>query len=133
MRLSKEELLENFLVFDDWEDRYRYLIELGKQLTGLADTDKREEFRIKGCVSQVWMTHRLEGELLIFEADSDALIVRGLVFVILCLYSHKTKQEILAVDIDHIFKSLELEKHLSVNRRNGFFSMVDRIKSIASV
>lgn len=126
-----EELLENFLVFDDWEDRYRYLIDLGKQLKGLDDAFKTEEYRIKGCVSQVWMTHQFEEDTLVFEADSDALIVRGLVFVILTLYSHKTKQEILNVDVEDIFKKLELEKHLSVNRRNGFFSMVEKIKSLA--
>ncbi len=126
-----EELLENFLVFDDWEDRYRYLIDLGKQLKGLDDSFKTEEYRIKGCVSQVWMTHQFEEDTLVFEADSDALIVRGLVFVILTLYSHKTKQEILNVDVEDIFKKLELEKHLSVNRRNGFFSMVEKIKSLA--
>ncbi len=129
-----DELMENFEFLDDWEDRYRYIIDLGRKLPEMAEADKTEANKVRGCVSQVWMvSHQQAGEppRLEFIADSDAHIVKGLIAILLAVYSGKTPDEILAVDIDEIFTQLGLEGHISPNRRNGFFSMVERIKTLA--
>lgn len=141
---SVEELIENFEFLDDWEDRYRYLIDLGKSLEGLPQHLKTDENKVRGCTSQVWFTHHVQ-ELeqdeqqtksasiqVIFKADSDAYIVRGLVVILLSAYSQKTPEEILSIDIKSLFQRLGLERNLSFSRRNGFFSMVERIQQIAS-
>lgn len=130
-----EEIIENFEFLDDWEERYRYVIDLGRSLQGLDDQDKTEENRVQGCVSNVWMVWELESQtppVLSFRADSDAHIVRGLVSILLAAFSHKTPDQILAVDIRAIFEELDLQSHLSPSRSNGFFAMVERIKSVAS-
>lgn len=131
-----DELIDNFEILDDWEDRYRYLIELGKALPEMPEAAKTEETRVRGCVSQVWMiadtVTRADGaEAIALTADSDAHIVKGLIAVLLAIYDGKTPAEIGAVDIDALFEQLGLQSHLSFNRRNGFFSMVERIKSYA--
>ena len=129
-----ESIIETFEFFDDWEDRYRYLIELGRDLEGLDERDKTEENRVQGCVSNVWMvTSVLAGDpvSLEFRADSDAHIVRGLVAILLAVYSGRSPDQILAVDIRGLFEDLELASHLSPSRSNGFFSMVERIEGTA--
>ncbi len=130
-----EEIIDNFEFLDDWEDRYRYVIELGRSLEPLDDQYKTEENRVQGCVSNVWMVWELESQappVLSFRADSDAHIVRGLVSILLAAFSHKTPDQILAVDIRVIFEQLDLQSHLSPSRSNGFFAMVERIKRVAS-
>lgn len=129
-----ENIIETFEFFDDWEDRYRYLIELGRDLEGLDESDKTEENRVQGCVSNVWMVTRVfEGTpmRLEFRADSDAHIVRGLVAILLSVYSGRSPDQILSVDIRGLFEELDLGSHLSPSRSNGFFSMVERIKGTA--
>lgn len=128
--MDAEELIERFSIFDDWEERYAYLIELGRKLD-LDDAHKTETNRVRGCVSQVWLIHEQRGDVIHFEADSDAFIVKGLVAVLLHLYSDRTPDEILAVPIEEIFEELGLSSHLTPSRRNGFFSMVGRIRAVA--
>ena len=132
--LTLAEIAENFELFDDWEDRYRYIIDLGRALPPLPEQFKTEDFKVRGCISQVWLVcERLAAEppRLVFKADSDAAIVKGLVAILLALYSGKTADELLAIDIDDVFKRLNLEQHISPNRRNGFFAMVERMRRYA--
>ena len=129
-----DEIIETFEFFDDWEDRYRYLIELGRDLDGLDDTDKTEENRVQGCVSNVWLVTSVKSGdpvRLEFRADSDAHIVRGLVTILLAAYSGRSPEQILAVDIRSLFERLDLASHLSPSRSNGFFAMVERMKGTA--
>ena len=133
--MTLEELLEGFELFDSWEERYRYIIELGRSYPALDAGYKNEENRVDGCVSQVWMVSEVGPEpdkSITIRADSDSHIVRGLIAILLFAYSGKTAESILAVDIDGVFGQLGLEQHLSPNRRNGFFSMVERIRLIAA-
>ncbi len=132
--LSFQELTENFALFDDWEDRYRYLIDLGRKLPPFPDALKTDAHKVRGCMSQVWMVpghpegapHRFA-----FAADSDAHIVKGLIAVLGTLYSGKTPAEIAAIDTDAAFRGLGLDQHLSPSRRNGLVSMVEKIKTYA--
>lgn len=132
MTQNLDDLVENFSLFDDWEERYRYLIDLGRTLPALPEDKKTDEALVKGCTSRVWLhvQGQTEGRYH-FEADSDAHIVRGLVALLLTAYDGKTAAEIAAVDIEGFFDSLGLNQHLSPNRRNGFFAMVEKIKGIA--
>ena len=133
--MTIERIIENFEFLDDWEERYRYVIDLGRKLEGLDAADKTEDNRVQGCVSNVWMTweanHSTTPLTLRFKADSDAHIVRGLVAILLLAYSEKSAQEILAIDIKDLFEQLDLQSHLSPSRSNGFFAMVERIKAVA--
>lgn len=130
--MTLDQLYDDFEFLDDWEERYRHLIDLGRAMPGLRDDEKTPETKVEGCMSQVWMVadHLPDGRIVI-RADSDAHIVRGLISVLLLAYSGKTPTEIAAVDIDDVFARLGLAQHLSPNRRNGFFAMVGRIKSFA--
>ena len=128
------ELFESFELLDDWQDRYRYIIELGRSLPPLPEGARNAETKVKGCMSQVWLVaERLEGEppRLRLLADSDAHIVRGLVAILLQIFSERTAAEILATDPRPIFAELGLDKHLSAGRSNGLLSMVGRIKDLA--
>ena len=129
--MTPAELFENFSYLADWEDKYRYLIELGDSLPLFNESDKNDTNKVDGCMSQVWFVHRKEGDKYIFNATSDAHIVRGLEAVLLTLVNHKTAQEIQSLDIESDFRKLGLDEHLSPTRRNGFFSMIARIKEIA--
>lgn len=124
-----QELVENFALFDDWEERYRYLIDMGRDLPVMDDVLKTEHSLVPGCTSRVWLVAEWsqDGELQL-KADSDAHIVRGLVALLITAYQGKTAQEIAGTDIDAAFKEIGLDKHLSPNRRSGFFSMVERVK-----
>src|SRR5579883_1931292 len=130
-----EEIVENFAILDDWEDRYRYLIELGRGLQPLDDGDRRPETKVRGCASQVWLISKAEGTgphaILKFRGDSDAHIVRGLIAVLFALYSGRTAREILTIDEKAVFGKLGLMQHLTPQRSNGLASMVARIKSDA--
>jgi cysteine desulfuration protein SufE len=126
-----EEFEDSFSLFDDWEDRYRYLIDLGGRLPPMDETLKTAETLVRGCTSQVWMVAENRGGHFHFTVDSDAQIVRGLVYLLLVAYQDKTPAEIGAVDIEKSFERMGLHKHLSPNRRNGFFAMVERVKALA--
>jgi cysteine desulfuration protein SufE len=130
--MDLEELKETFSFFDDWEDKYRFIIDLGKYLTPLADADKTEENLIRGCQSQVWLTHQLIDGKLHFQLDSDAHIVRGLSAVVLIASNEQSAEAITALDLDGLFDELDLLAHLSVTRGNGLRSMIERIKHIAA-
>lgn len=134
--LSIDDLAENFSLFDDWEDRYRYIIDLGRKMPPLPDADKVQANKVEGCMSQVWLTHAVEAEgpepRLMFFADSDAHIVKGLLAVLLILFSGKTAQDILAIDADAELARLELDQHISPNRRNGVTSVVRTIRALAA-
>ena len=130
--MDLEELKETFSFFDDWEDKYSFIIDLGKDLTPLADADKTEENLIRGCQSQVWLTHQLIDGKLHFQLDSDAHIVRGLSAVVLIASNEQSAEAITALDLDGLFDELDLLAHLSVTRGNGLRSMIERIKHIAA-
>lgn len=125
------ELIENFALFDDWEERYRYLIDLGRNLPKMDEALKTEENLVRGCTSRVWMQADVSDGKLHFIADSDAHIVRGLIGVLMAVYQDKKLEEIKEIDIEDAFKQIGLDQNLSPNRRNGFFSMVERIKLLA--
>ncbi len=134
MDITIDRIMQNFDILTDWEDRYRYIIELGRKLPPFDEEYKVEDNLVRGCVSQVWLvTDVRDGDppVIEFRADSDAQIVRGLVAILLSLYSGKTAREILTADIRSIFQKLDLAKHLSINRANGFASMVKRIHELA--
>ena len=127
-----QELIENFELFDDWEERYQYIIDLGKQLPAMDDALKTDDTRVEGCVSQVWLVADIDDNARFnFVADSDAAIVRGLIGVLRTLYNNRDPREIDHIDIEDLFARMGLENHLSPNRRNGFFSMVARIHELA--
>jgi len=126
-----QELVESFALFDTWEDRYRYLIDLGGRVEPLDTLLKTDESLVKGCTSRVWLVAGVKDGIFHFVADSDAKIVKGLIHVLEVAYQDKTIPEVLAVDIDAAFSQLGLDQHLSPNRRNGFFSMVEKIKVLA--
>ncbi|MGS4989276.1 SufE family protein [Roseibium sp. RP-7] len=136
MTTTLSEILETFDFLDDWEDRYKYLIDLGKEMPDLADTEKTDANKVRGCVSQVWLITTIDktGDgtpVLSFRGDSDALIVQGLVAIVTSLFSGKTAQDILDTDVEGIFAKLGLQEHLTPQRSNGLKSMVGRIRSDA--
>jgi cysteine desulfuration protein SufE len=128
-----DELAESFSFFNDWEDRYRYLIDLGQRLDPMDEALKTDDTLVRGCTSRVWLIAQKgpDGRYR-FTADSDAQIVRGLVYVLMIAYQGKNAAEIAAVDIEKAFEDLGLSGHLSPSRRNGFFAMVQRIKALST-
>ncbi len=129
--MTLDELLDTFEFFDDWEDKYRFIIDLGKELPGLPDVDKTEDHLIRGCQSQVWLTYESTDEQLRFNMDSDAHIVRGLIAVVLIAIQNRSAADIQRLDIEEIFSQLDLLAHLSVTRGNGLRAMVSRVKEVA--
>jgi cysteine desulfuration protein SufE len=134
---SLNSLTEAFSLLPEWEERYRYVIDLGRQLEPLPAGCHTEAHKVHGCASQVWFDTRVEGSgitssRLFFRGDSDALIVRGLIAILFMLYSGKTAGEILAIEPEPIFARLGLDQHLSPQRSNGLRAMVERIRSEAS-
>ncbi len=125
------EIAENLSYLDDWEDRYRYIIELGQTLPPLADGEKNTATKVNGCVSQVWLVTERVGDLLSYRGESDAAIVRGLAAILIALYSGRPPSEIAAIDAIAIFDELGLREHLSTQRSNGLVAMVNRIRSEA--
>ena len=132
--MTIEKLISNFELLGDWEERYAYLIDLGKKLAGLSDADKSEENRVHGCQAMVWMILEPDsgrpGALRI-RADSDAFIVRGLIAMLQMIFDGRTPDEILAADAKTTLTKLGLDKHLSPTRKNGLFAMVERIRTLA--
>ena len=130
--MSLETLLDDFALFDDWEERYRYIIELGNALAPLSDAEHSDANKVPGCVSQVWLVTEGTSDKMHFRGDSDAHIVRGLVAILLDLYNDKTAAEINAFDAEAAFNALGLGEHLTPQRSNGFYSMVARIRNDAA-
>jgi cysteine desulfuration protein SufE len=131
-----DEIIDNFSVLDDWDDRYRYLIELGRKLPPLAEAAHNDANKVQGCASQVWLDTNVRpngasGPVLTFMGDSDAHIVRGLIAILFATYSGKAAKDILATDALALFERLGLREHLTPQRSNGFRSMVERIRSDA--
>ncbi len=130
-----DDIIENFSLLDEWDDRYRYLIELGRGLSPLSEAHRTEANKVQGCASQVWLTASAQrekgGPVLAFAGDSDAHIVRGLVAILLAMVSGKRPKEILAAEPIALFEQLGLREHLTPQRSNGFRSMVERIRTHA--
>jgi cysteine desulfuration protein SufE len=128
-----EEIIDNFTVLDDWDDRYRYLIELGRELPPLPDAAHNDANKVRGCASQVWLETSVRpggsaGPILTFLGDSDAHIVRGLIAILFAMFSGKPAKSILATDALELFERIGLREHLTPQRSNGFRSMVERIR-----
>jgi len=131
--MSIDELVDNFQAFDDWESRYEYLIDLGKHLPPMDEGLKTPATRVSGCLSEVWMVMNWdENDRLALLADSDAILVKGLIAVVAALFVGKTGEEAAKVDVAGEFSRLGLDQHISPNRRNGFFSMVERVKAFTA-
>jgi len=127
------DIAENLSFLDDWEDRYRYIIELGQTLPPLAPDERNEQNRVHGCVSQVWLVTAEDGaHNLLYRGESDAMIVRGLVATLVALYSGRPAAEIAQTDAIAIFDELGLREHLTTQRSNGLVAMVNRIRSEAT-
>ena len=134
---SIDEIIENFDLLEEWDDRYRYLIELGRTLPPLPETARSDANKVQGCASQVWLSTTVKpngstGPVLAFDGDSDAHIVRGLIAILFALYSGKGAKDILSTDAVALFEKLGLRDHLTPQRSNGFRSMVDRIRRDAN-
>jgi cysteine desulfuration protein SufE len=133
-----EEIVENFGLLDEWEDRYRYVIELGRSLTPLPDEAHVDANKVQGCASQVWLVTDVKpngasGPILTFQGDSDAHIVRGLIAILFALYSGKSARDILTTDSLALFDRIGLRENLTPQRSNGLRSMVERIRAEARV
>jgi cysteine desulfuration protein SufE len=130
-----DEIKDNFTLLDDWDDRYRYVIELGRTLAPMAEDGHSAANKVQGCTSQVWLATDVEkssaGPVLTFVGDSDAHIVRGLIAILLALYSGKSAKDILDIEAQDVFDELGLREHLTPQRSNGLRSMVERIRSDA--
>jgi cysteine desulfuration protein SufE len=131
---SFEEILADFELLDEWEDRYRYVIELGRKLEPLPEEERNAANKVQGCVSQVWLSTTVKPDgmpRLTFVGDSDAHIVRGLIAILFAIYSSKTADEILSIDASETLGALHLQEHLTPQRSNGLMAMVKRIRSDA--
>jgi cysteine desulfuration protein SufE len=131
-----DEIVDNFSLLEDWDDRYRYVIELGRGLSPLSERDRSEANKVQGCASQVWLATTVRpngaaGPVLSFSGDSDAHIVRGLIAILFAMFSGRHAREILSTDAVAMFERLGLREHLTPQRSNGFRSMVERIHSDA--
>ncbi len=127
---AKQEIIEDFSMYDEWLDKYEYLIELGKNLEDYPEAEKTDDKLIKGCQSRVWLNSRLEGGRLFFNADSDAIITRGIISLLISVYSGRTPEEIAGDDFGFI-EEIGLKENLSPTRANGLVSMIARIKELA--
>jgi cysteine desulfuration protein SufE len=131
-----DEIVDNFSLLEEWDDRYRYGIELGRALSPLAERDRTEVNKVQGCASQVWLATTVHpngqgGPVLTFSGDSDAHIVRGLIAILFAMFSGQQARAILSTDAIAVFERLGLREHLTPQRSNGFRSMVERIRADA--
>ena len=134
--MSIDEIRDNFALLEDWDDRYRYVIELGRMLTPMPESEHSPENKVQGCASQVWLSRRIDRNggdepVLNYLGDSDAHIVRGLIAILLTLYSGHTPREILSTDATAIFDEFGFREHLTPQRSNGLRSMIERIRKDA--
>jgi len=130
--ITADEIVETLSFFDNWEDRYRYIIDLGKALPALPDEHRQDENLIRGCQSQVWLVYQPVDGHIHFDVDSDAFIVKGLLGVVLAAYNGKSPEQIREFDIKQYFDDLDLMRHLSPTRGSGLQAMVARIQEIAA-
>ena len=130
--MDVQALKDTFEFFDDWEDKYRFVIDLGKDLPSLSESQRIDENIIRGCQSQVWLVHEIKQNPLHFAMDSDAHIVRGLISIVLIALNNRSANDILATDIEALFEELQLLSHLSATRGNGLRAMIQRIQQIAA-
>ena len=128
---SHEEILEDLEFLDDWENRYEYIIDLGKALPALSPEQRLDIYKVKGCQSDVWLISKNSDGKLEFSVDSDAMIVKGLLGLVMSVYNQRTPSEILAFDIDQYFQTLDLEQHISPTRGNGLRAIVAKIRAHA--
>jgi len=126
----QEELIEEFGLFEDWADKYEYLIDLGKKLAPMSDVYKTEENVIKGCQSRVWLHAEKQGDLVVFQADSEAIIVKGMISMLIRVLSNHTPAEILAADL-YFIDQIGMSQHLAQTRSNGLVSMVKQMQHYA--
>lgn len=135
MSTSFEDIVETFAFLDEWEDRYRYVIDLGKEMQPLPEAQRVPATKVEGCASQVWLVPHVDGNgaeaRISFDGDSDALIVRGLIAILRALYNGQTAREIVAIDAPAKFAELGLDQHLSAQRSNGLRAMIGRVRAIA--
>jgi len=131
--ISSDEIIETLAFFDSWDDRYKYIIDLGRELPPLPESERCDENIVRGCQSKVWLSSEHREGRLYFKVDSDAFIVKGLLGVVLAAYNAKTPEEIRAFDIGAYFETLDLMRHLSPTRGSGLQAMVARIQNIASL
>ncbi len=129
---STTDIIQDLDFFDDWEERYKYLIDLGEEMPKMQAVLQTQERLVKGCQSNVWIDVQASAGKLSFVVDSDAIIVRGLLALVMAAYNHKTASEILAFDIQEYFRKLDLEQHISPTRGNGLRAIVAKIQAIAS-
>jgi cysteine desulfuration protein SufE len=134
--MTIDEIRDNFALLDDWDDRYRYVIELGRTLDPMPEAEHSSANKVQGCVSQVWLSRHVDRSeadrpQLKYLGDSDAHIVRGLIAILLTLYSGHTPQQILATDATAVFNEFGFRDHLTPQRSNGLRAMVERIRSDA--
>ena len=127
---TENEIISEFSMFDDWLDKYEYIIDLGKSLDSFPEISKTDEKLIKGCQSRVWLDWKTEDGKLYFQADSDAIITRGIISLLIRIYSGRTPEEILASDFS-VVEKIGLKQNLSPTRANGLLSMIDTIRSAA--
>lgn len=126
-----QDMIDDFAFLGDWEERYMHVIDMGKSMTPLSPEEKTDIYKVKGCVSQVWLVSEMKDGKLVFRGDSDAHIVKGLVAVVLQIFSNRTPAEITDINAGEILKALELDEHLSPQRSNGLKAMIERIQSQA--
>ncbi|MCC5856393.1 MAG: SufE family protein [Idiomarina sp.] len=129
---TTSEIIDDIEFLDDWESRYQYIIDLGKALPPLTEQERVPEAKVKGCQSDVWMHAEKAGEQLRFRVDSDAVIVRGLLALVMAAYNEKSPGDILAFDVDQYFLTLDLERHISPTRGNGLRAIVGKIRELAA-
>ncbi|WP_370977967.1 SufE family protein [Agaribacterium sp. ZY112] len=129
--ITTDDILDTLSFFDGWEERYKYIIDLGKSLPAMDDSLKTEDRIVPGCQSQVWVESALTDGRLLFSVDSDAFIVKGLLALVMAAYNNKTPAEVLEFDIESYFEALSLIKHLSPTRGNGIKAMVHKVQELA--
>jgi cysteine desulfuration protein SufE len=134
--ITAEELLDEFSLFDDWSEKYQYIIELGDQLGEFPEDQRVDTNLVQGCQSNVWLIARTRGSsppVVEFLADSDSQIVRGLIAILVMLLSGRSAEEIQSMEVERVFEKLELQRHLSRSRSNGLHSMIQRIRTLAAL
>lgn len=127
---AENQIIEEFSMFDEWMDKYEYIIELGKNLKGYPDSEKTDDKLIKGCQSRVWLDCKKDGDRLVFNADSDAIITKGIISLLISIYSGRTAEEILSSDFS-VIEKIGLKENLSPTRANGLVSMIETIRKYA--
>ncbi|WP_414830965.1 SufE family protein [Alteromonas sp. H39] len=128
---SSEEIIDDLAFFDDWEQRYQYIIDLGKSIPGLSESQRTPDRLVKGCQSSVWLISQTKDGKIQFDVDSDAVIVQGLLALVLAAYNNKTPRQILDFDINGYFEALDLERHITPTRGNGLRAIVGKIQEQA--